>query len=104
MRAIKYIGLYIGLSVFLALMWALFSYPDTPSTAGEWLWIFVLAIPAQIAFEFIGEVVWNNKATRFVEHETTKKPFSLVRIIYGVFFVAALFGLILGFHYIVKLF
>jgi hypothetical protein len=96
---IKFIGIYIGLSVFLGLMWVMLSYPDTPSTASEWLWILVLALPLQLAFEFLGELVWNNKATRFVQQRTASQSFSLVRILYGVVLLLVFIGLLLGANY-----
>jgi hypothetical protein len=61
--AIKFIGTYIVLSVFLGLMWVVMPYPDIPSRTSEWLWILALALPLQLAFEFLGELLWNNKAT-----------------------------------------
>jgi hypothetical protein len=97
--AIKFIGIYIGLSVFMGLMWVMLSYPDTPSTASEWAWILVLALPLQLAFEFLGELLFNNKATRFVEQKTATQSFSLVRILYGVFLLLAFAGLLLAASY-----
>ena len=94
--AIKFIGIYIGLSAFLGLMWAILSYPDPPSTPSEWLWVLVLALPAQLACEFLGELAWNNKVTRFVEQKTAAKSFSLVRVLYGVFLLLVFAGLMLG--------
>lgn len=85
---------------FLGLTWVMLSYPDTPSTASEWLWILALALPLQLASEFLGELVWNNKATRFVEQKTATQSFSLVRILYGVVLLLVFAGLLLGAGYV----
>lgn len=98
-NAIKLIGIYIGLSVFLGLMWVILPYPNTPSTPGGWLWIFVLAVPLQLASEFLGELVWKSKVTRFVEKKTASKSFSVVRILYGVVLLLAFTGLLLAASY-----
>lgn len=90
---------YVGLSVVIGLTWVLFSYPDTPSTALQWLCVFVLALPIQLAGEFVGELFWNSKATRFVEQKTAAKSFSLFRICYGVVLVLLGTGLFLGAGY-----
>jgi hypothetical protein len=96
---IKFLGMYIGLSVFLVLMWAIFSYPNAPYTPSDWLWAFLLAIPLQLAFEFLSELVTKNKATRFVEQKTAEQSFSLVRILYGVVLFLVFAGLVIGAGY-----
>lgn len=93
---IKYTGIYVGLSVLLGLVWVMLSYPDIPSTPGEWLWILILAIPLQLASEFISERVWNNKATRLVKQKTATRSLSIVRICYGVILLLTLIGFVLG--------
>lgn len=100
MRTVKFIGAYIGASVFLGLLWAVLSYPDIPSTISEWVWILALALPLQLAGEFLGERFWNNKATRFVEQKTAAQSFSLIRILYGVFLLLLFTGLVLGTAYL----
>ncbi len=97
--AIKLIVTYIGLSVVMGLMWVILSYPDTPSTAAQWLWLFALALPLQLAGEFAGELLLNNKATRLVEQKTATKPFSMLRICYGVLLFLVIAGLLLGAGY-----
>lgn len=97
--AIKFIGIYIGLSVFLVLMWAFFYYFNLPSLPSAWLWVFLLAIPLQLTFEFIGGLVWNNKATRFVEQNTATQSFSLVRVLYGVVLLVVFAGLLIAAGY-----
>jgi len=79
--AIKLIGIYIGLSLVIGLIWAVASYPHMPSTSAEWLWVLVLALPLQLAGEFLGELLWQNRVTRFVQQRTAAKPFSVVRIV-----------------------
>jgi hypothetical protein len=97
--AIKFIGLYIGLSVFLGLTWAVFSYPDLPSTGTQWLMVFLLALPLQLAGEFLGELLWNNKLSRFVDRKTAAASLSFVRILYGVLLMLLLIGLGWGASY-----
>ena len=92
----KFVAIYIGMSVFLVLMQAIFFYPNIPSTPSAWLWAFLLAIPLQLAFEFLGELVSNNKATRFVEQKTATQSFSLVRILYGVVLFSVATGLVIA--------
>lgn len=96
---IKLVGIYIGLSVFLVLTWAIFSYPNIPSSPSAWLWAFLLAIPLQLAFEFLGGLVSNNQVTRFVEQKTAEQSFSLIRILYGVVLFLAYAGLVIGAGY-----
>lgn len=93
---IRFMAFYIGVSIFLGLMWVMVSYPDIPSTASEWMWIFVLALLLQLAFEFLGELLWNNKASRFVERKTAAQAFSLIRIVYALFLFLMLVGLLLA--------
>lgn len=98
-NTIKFTATYICLSVVLALAWIVFSYPDIPSTAGQWIWVLILAVPIQLACEFLGGLVWNNRVTHIVEQKTAAKSFSLLRILYGlvVFLASAL--LLLGAGY-----
>lgn len=96
---IKCVGIYIGWSVFLVLTWAVFSYPHIPSRPSAWLWAFLLAVPLQFAFEFLGELVSKSKATRFVEQKTAAQSFSLVRILYGVVLFLVFAGLVIGVGY-----
>lgn len=97
--AIRFIGIYIGLSVLLGLTWVLFSYPNVPSTRGEWLKVFLLALPLQLAGELLGGLLWNNKASRLVERKTAAASFSFVRILYGVLLMLLLIGLGWGASY-----
>jgi hypothetical protein len=93
---IRLVVTYIGLSVASGLGWIILSYPDTPSTTAQWLWLFALALPVQLAGEFVGELLWNNKASRLVEQKTAAKSFSLLRICYGLVLLLLFAGLLLG--------
>ena len=97
--AIKIIAIYIGLSLVIGLTWVVFSYPNTPSTAAQWCWVFALSLPIQLACELVGHIFWNNKATRFLEQKTAAKAFSVLRICYGVVLVVVFAGLLLGAGY-----
>ena len=94
--ALRLVLAYLGIALIPGLMWAIQSYPDLPGTAPEWLTIFALALPAQLLLEFVGERVWNNKATRFVEQTTAASSFSLLRIAYGILLALAVMGLLFG--------
>lgn len=91
--------MYVALSVLLGLIWVASTYPDIPATAGQWLWILALALPLQIAGEFLGERLWNNKVTRQMERKTAAKSFSLLRIAYGVIYFLFFIGLLLAAGY-----
>ncbi|QNA89980.1 hypothetical protein G4G28_18410 [Massilia sp. Dwa41.01b] len=61
--------------------------------------MFALALPLQLANEFMGELLRNNKATRLVEQGTAAKSFSLLRIAYGVLLFLIVTGLLVGAGY-----
>lgn len=96
---LRLVPAYLTLSLFIGLIWAAWSYPELPSTAGGWLTIFALALPAQLALEFAGELWWNNRMTRYVDKETASTSLSLVRIAYGVALMLVLVGLLFGAAY-----
>ena len=97
--AIKFVGIYIGLSLVLGLMWVVASYPHIPSTSSEWLWVLVLALPLQLAGEFLGELLRENRVTRFVEQRTAAKSLSVVRIFYLLLLFLLCAGLLLAASY-----
>lgn len=59
----------------------------------------MLALPVQLAGEFVGELLWNNKASRLVEQKTAAKSFSPLRICYGLVLLLLFAGLLLGVGY-----
>lgn len=97
--AAKLITIYIGLSVFLGLLWAILSYPNLPSTPVEWVWVFALALPLQLAGEFLGEILWKNKVTQLVAQKTAEKSVSLLRIFYLLLYLLVFAALLMGAGY-----
>ena len=90
---------YLILSALLGLVGVAFSYPELPSTPGQWLAIFVLALPLQLAGELVGHGLWNNRLARSVEGATAHKSLSLLRIGYGVFAIVFCIGLAIAVLY-----
>jgi hypothetical protein len=93
---------YLMLSAAAVLVWLLWSYPNYPKSLPGWLWLFGLALPIQTAFEFIGELLWNNKATRAIELKTANQSFSWIRIGYRLFGSLLIIGGIIGVSYWLK--
>lgn len=65
-----------------------------PATRGQWLAIFLLALPVQLAGELVGNFMWNNRLAQSVDRATAHKSLSLLRIGYGVFAILGCIGLI----------
>jgi len=99
---LKFIGGYLVLSTAAALVWLLWSFPNYPKSFSGWLWLFGLALPLQIVLEFIGELLWNNKATRAIELKTADHAFSWVRIAYGLFFIVVIISGVIGVSFWLK--
>lgn len=100
MRAIaKFIATYVLISVAIGLVWLATSYPDIPSTPQGYLWILGLALPLQIAAEFAGSVLWNNRLARSVEQRTAGREFSMLRICYGLLHFALVAGLLFAAYF-----
>lgn len=97
--ALKLMTIYLGLSAFLVLLWLGLGAGNLPATTTQWLWLLLLAVPLQLAGELIGQAVWNNRATRFVEHKTAGKRLSVLRILYAFLMIVVICGLILAASY-----
>jgi hypothetical protein len=93
---VKFVASYVGLSIFLGVIWAVSLYPDLPSTAAQWFFIFVLALPLQLVLELAGHFVWNNRATHSIEERTAHKSISLLRIVYGLVLLLLCAGVLAG--------
>ncbi len=95
MRTIlKIVAIYLGLSFILVLIWTVFSYPNIATDPVEWLWLFALAIPIQMAGEFAGQLFFNNRFTRALELRTAGQRFSWLRVGFGLVMIpAALFAI-----------
>jgi hypothetical protein len=94
--ALKVLAVYVGLSVFLVVLWLGLGSVELPATVTQWLWLLVLAVPLHLVGELIGHGLWNNRAARFVEQKTQRKRLSLFRMLYAfliiLFFCSAIFG------------
>jgi hypothetical protein len=95
-RAIQFLLLYLGVSLLLALVWAITAFPHFPSTPAQGLWILVLALPVQLAGEFLGERLWNNRIARRVERSGAGAGFSWLRVGYGLMALLLVCGALLG--------
>lgn len=98
--ALKVLAIYVGLSVFLVLLWLGLGAGELPATATQWLWLLVLAVPLQLAGELIGQGLWNNRATRFVEQKTAGKRLSALRMLYAFLMILFFGGAILAASYL----
>lgn len=78
--AIRLTGTWLGLSILLGSIWLVSAYPEHPSTPGEWACVFLLALPVQLAVEFLAHCLWRNPATRYVEQRTQGRSLSFMRI------------------------
>jgi hypothetical protein len=87
------LGVYLGLSTALLLGFVAISWPELPSTAAQWLAVFLLALPVQLAGEWVGGGLWNNKLAQSVDRATEHTSFSLLRIGYGVGAILLCIGL-----------
>ncbi len=97
--AIKVLAIYVGLSVFLVLLWLGLGAGEVPTTATQWLWLLVLAVPLHLLGELIGHGLWNNRAARFVEHKTAGKRLSVFRMLYAFLMILFFCGAIVGASY-----
>ena len=96
LAVLKVLGLYVGLSVFLVLLWLGPGAGELPATVTQWLWILVLAVPLHLVGELIGHGLWNNKAARFVERKTAGKQLSFLRMLYAFLVILFFPGAIAG--------
>lgn len=104
--ALTVLAAYVGLSVFLVLLWLVLGVlgaVELPDTLTKWLWLLVLAVPVHVAGELIGHVLSNNRAARFVEQKTEGKRLSLLRMLYAFLVILLSCGAILGAAYVWKL-
>jgi len=70
-----------------------------PPVDGDLIWVFILALPLQLVGEFLGDVLWKNRVSHFVEQKTAAKSFSVLRILYGFLLVSVTIALLLGAGY-----
>lgn len=97
---LKVLATYVGLSIFLVLLWLVLDPGELPATATQWLWLLVLAVPLQLVGELIGQSLWNTNATRFVEQKTAGKRLSVFRMFYAFVMILFFCGAIIGASYV----
>lgn len=100
LTALKVLAVYVGLSVFLVLLWLGFGAGELPATATQWLWLLVLAVPLHLLGELIGHGLWHNSAARFVEQKTAGKRLSVFRMLYAFLMILFFCGAIVGASYV----
>jgi len=96
LAVLKVLGIYVGLSVFLVLLWLGLGAGELPATATQWLWLLLLAVPLHLVGELIGRGLWKNKAARFVEQKTAGKQLSVLRMLYPFLIIVVFSGAIAG--------
>lgn len=99
---LRFAAIYLALSACFALLYLVSSYPELPGSPAEWVAVFVLALPAWLFFEWLGERLWHNPLTRIVDERTAGWRLSLLRIAYGVVLGLAITPLLLGGGFLLK--
>jgi len=84
------IGIYLLLSVLAGLAFLVLSFSNLPVTPRQWTLLFLLALPATIVFETIGNWIGSNPLARRIDFHAGDKSLSLLRIVYGVLMVSGL--------------
>ncbi|VXB60563.1 hypothetical protein [Massilia sp. 9I] len=100
--AFKAIAIYVALSAVFALLWLAFAYPDLPTSPTQWAAVFLLALPAQLLFEWLASRFWNTRLTKIVDERTAGQRLSLLRIGYGLVVTVAGLGLVFAVGYVLK--
>jgi hypothetical protein len=91
--ALRLLAVYLGLSLFLGLLWLASLFPNLPTSPAKWLLVFVLALPLQLVGELVGHVLSNSRLARQVEQKTQGKSVSLLRIAYAIVCILSVLGL-----------
>ena len=94
--ALKFVAIYVVLSVLLGGLALLQSFFDRPTSWVGWLAFFALVIPVTIAGEFVGEVVFGNPVSQAVERHTKGQRFSWLRILVGLVVMLILLAAVVG--------
>ena len=102
-RMFPFLAIYVALSVIAAIVSLVASFPNYPHSTSAWLWLLLLALPVQCLLEFLGSLIWNNKASRAIEFKTAEKRFSWVRIGYGLLCFSVFFGVLFAVSWVIKL-
>ena len=96
---LKAMAIYVGVSIFLVLLWLVLGAADVPTTATQWLWLLVLAVPLYLVGELLGHGLWHNRAARFVEKKTAGKRLSVLRMLYAFLVLLFVCGVMVGASY-----
>jgi hypothetical protein len=101
-RLLKFAVTYLFSSLATALLWLLwllYIHPNFPRTVTGWGLLFLLALPAMLLGELIGEFAWKNPFARAISAQTSKRSLSGLRILYGLLVMLVVFGAALGISY-----
>jgi hypothetical protein len=93
-RVIKFLGLYVAISIFAAVVLLIYVFSHYPKSIVGWVLFFVLALPIAIIGEAIGEAIWRNPVARKLERLTSDRSLSWLRICYGFIAILLLSGLV----------
>lgn len=101
MRTLRFIGIYLLLSLAVVLSWLvgdfIFGAIRFPTSWLGWILLFLLALPIQIIGEWVGDwFLTKNRLAQHIEEKTSSQQFSVLRIFYGLITLLLVFGLIVG--------
>jgi len=98
-KILWFAGWYVGLSLLSLAGWLIISYPDRPSSPLGWACAFLLILPIQLAFEWLGTRISDNPLARRIDRCTSTKQVSLLRITYGLVMFCGLIACVLALAY-----
>jgi hypothetical protein len=89
-RVLRFLGLYLAVSLVAAPILLLQLLPFHPRSALGWIILFVVALPAVVAIEFVGDFLLTNRVSAAVDRKTRGTSLSWARITYvlGVYILS----------------
>ncbi|MEO6279932.1 hypothetical protein [Roseateles sp.] len=100
--ALKFVLAYVLLSCLLGGLSLIQSFPALPTSWLGWLLMFVLVIPITLAGEFLGEVLFRNPVSQFVERRTKHRQFSWLRVLVALAGMLVALGAVLGLGHLIS--
>lgn len=91
---LEFLKLYLAINVVATVCMLIYTFPNYPQTAEGWLKLLVIALPALLAMEFVGWLIWHNPLAQSVESRTEDRSLSWLRITYGLIIGLLIAGLI----------
>lgn len=98
--AVRFLGIYVLLSVFLGALLLLQVFPYRPSTTWGWVAFFGLALPATALGEVVSLPLMNNRIANVVENRTRGRTFSWPRVAYAFTASLVLFAIGLMIYFV----